>query len=157
MSAHVNQSPGDGDGDDIELSPSETMAHNAALRMAGVGQGEVEAKTQRALASIVLGFELIVVVLIGLAIFGLSLLSPRELGLWIAGGLALACVAALGMMRVGKVGIVLGWIVHALMLATAIILPTALVVGVLFTALWIYCMVKGRKIDRDRAQFFATQ
>lgn len=144
------------EGEELQLSPSETVAHNAAMRLSGAGRGEVEAKTQRALASITLGFELIVVVLIGLAIFGLSLLEPRELGLWIAGGLALACVLALGFMRVGKVGIRLGWAVHALMLATAFILPASLVVSLLFTALWVYCMVKGAQIDRQRRDYYAS-
>ena len=142
--------------EELQLSPSETVAHNAAMRLAGAGRGEVEAKTQRALASITLGFELIVVVLIDLAIFGLSLLEPRELGLWIAGGLAAACVLALGFMRIGRVGIWLGWVVHALMLATAFILPASLVVSLLFTALWVYCMVKGAQIDRGRQQHFSS-
>ena len=142
--------------DELQLSPSETVAHNAAMRLSGAGRGEVADKTQRALASITLGFELIVVVLIGLAIFGLSLLEPRELGLWIAGGLALACVLALGCMRVGKVGIWLGWLVHALMLATAFILPASLLVSLLFTALWVYCMVKGAQIDRQRREHYAS-
>lgn len=142
--------------DELQLSPSETVAHNAAMRLSGAGRGEVAAKTQRALASITLGFELIVVVLIGLAIFGLSLLEPRELGLWIAGGLALACVLALGFMRVGKVGIWLGWAVHALMLSTAFILPASLIVSLLFTALWVYCMIKGAQIDRQRRDHYAS-
>lgn len=144
------------DDDELRLSPSEAAAHNAAMRIAGAGRPEVEAKTQRALASITLGFELIVVVLIGLAIFGLSLLEPRELGLWIAGGLAFACVLALALMRMGKVGIWLGWAVHALMLATAFILPLSLVVSLLFTALWVYCMVKGAQIDRQRVAYYAS-
>ena len=149
MTVHGNE-------DELQLSPSEAAAHNAAMRLSGAGRGEVEAKTQRALASITIGFELIVVVLIGLAIFGLSLLDPRELGLWIAGGLAVACVLTLGFMRVGKVGIWMGWGVHLLMLATAFILPASLVVSLLFTALWVYCMVKGTQIDRQRQAYYAT-
>lgn len=141
--------------EEFELSPSETVAHNAAMRVSGAASGAVEMKTQRALASITLGFELIVVVLIGLAIFGLGLLEPRELGLWLAGGLALACVLALGLMRFGRLGIVLGWIVHALMLATAFIMPMALIVAGLFTALWVFCMIKGAQIDRARAKWLA--
>lgn len=141
--------------EELQLSPSETVAHNAAMRVSGAAGGEVEAKTQKALASITLGFELIIVVLIGLAIFGLSLLEPRELGFWIAGGLALVCILALALMRRGRAGIVLGWVVHALMLATGFIMPMALIPGVLFTALWVYCMVRGSRIDRDRAAYLA--
>lgn len=141
---------------EFELSPSESAAHNAAMRIAGA-TGGVEAKTQRALASITLGFELIIVVLIGLAIFGLALLEPRELGLLIGGGLALGCVVALALMRVGNVGIAIGWVVHALMLATAFILPAAIVVALLFTALWVFCLLKGRQIDRERSAWLAAQ
>lgn len=119
--------------------------------------GVLEPKTQRALASITLGFELIIVVLIGLAIFGLSLLQPRELGLVIAGVLAFMCLLALATMRWGRVGIVLGWIVHALMLSTAIILPMALIVAGLFTAMWVFVNIKGKRIDEDRARYFAQQ
>lgn len=140
--------------DDFELSPSETVAHNAAMRVAGAKAGDP--KTQRALASITLGFELIVVVLIGLAIFGQSLLEPRELGLWISGALALVCVLALSLMRFGRVGILLGWLVHLLMLATAFIMPMSLAVSLPFIALWVFCLVKGAQIDRARATYLAS-
>lgn len=138
---------------DLELSPSERMAHNSAMRISGATRGRYS--TQHALASIVLGFELIIVVLIGLAIFGLSVLEPRELGLYIGGGLAILIIIGLALMRKQRAGIVIGWIVHALMLLTAILLPMALIVGLLFTALWVYCMVRGSRIDRDRAAWIA--
>ena len=130
------------------LSPSETMAHNSAMRISG-SQGAARS-TRKALASIALGFELIIVVLIGLTIFGLGLTDPRWIGLVIGGGLAVMCLAALAMMRRGEIGVVLGWITHVLMLATGIILPASLFVSIVFTALWIYCMVKGRAIDEQR-------
>ncbi|UBH06071.1 hypothetical protein K8P10_001582 [Leucobacter sp. Psy1] len=138
---------------DLELSPSERMAHNSAMRISGAARGRH--RTQHALASIVLGFELIIVVLIGLAMFGLSVLEPRELGLYIGGGLAILIIVGLALMRRPRAGIIVGWIVHALMLLTAFILPMALIVGVLFTALWVYCMVRGARIDRDRAAWMA--
>lgn len=148
--------PGAPDADDeLTLSPSETLAHNSAMRVAGAGRrgGDPASKTQRALASIVLGFELIVVFLIGMTVFGLAILQPAELGIW--GGLALCAViiVALATMRFGRTGIVIGWSVHALMLLSGFVLPMALIVGVIFTALWIYCMVKGAQIDRDRVVY----
>lgn len=136
--------------DDLVLSPSEARAHNTALKVSGAKS------TRKALASIVLGFELIIVVLIGLTIFGLGITDPRWIGLAIGGGLALMCVLSLALLRMGETGIILGWITHGLMLATAFILPVALVVGAVFTALWIYCIVKGGKMDRDRAAHFAS-
>ena len=89
-------------------------------------------------------------VLLGLTLFGLGTLDPRVLGLVIGGGLAVLIIVALGLMRVGRVGIVLGWVVHVLMLATGLILPVAVFVGLIFTALWAFCMIKGAQIDRDR-------
>lgn len=136
--------------DELVLSPSEARALNSANRLSG-------GRTQKALASIVLGFELIIVVLIGLTIFGLGLLEPRELGLVIGGVLALGCILGLGLMRIGRVGIVIGWVVHALMLATGFLLPPAFVVGGLFTALWVYCMARGSQIDRDRQRWLDAQ
>lgn len=139
--------------DDLPLSRSEAFAHNSAMRVSGGTRADAAMKTQRALASIVLGFELIVVFLIGMTVFGLDLLTPPELGIW--GGLALCAliIVGLGLMRIGRVGIGIGWAVHALMLASGIVLPMALIVGVIFTALWIYCMVKGAQIDRDRERY----
>lgn len=136
--------------DDLELSPSEARAHNTALKVSGAKS------TRKALASIVLGFELIIVVLIGLTIFGLGITDPRWIGLAIGGGLALMCVVSLALLRMGEVGITLGWITHGLMLATAFILPIAIVVGAVFTALWVYCILKGGKMDRDREAYFAS-
>jgi len=144
--------------DELQLSPSETLAHNSAMRVAGAGRGgDPAARTQRALASIVLGFELFVIFLLGLTVYGLALLTPAALGIW--GGLALCAVVlvALATMRIGKLGIILGWVCHALLLLCGIILPMSLIVSVIFTALWVYCMVRGAKIDRDRAAWIAAQ
>lgn len=146
---------GSGGDEELKLSPSETMAHNSAMRIAGARRGAQS--TQKALASIVLGFELIIVVLIGLTLFGLGTLEPRELGLYLGGALALVIIIGLAFMRRGRIGIIIGWIVHALMLLTAILLPVSLIVGALFTALWIYCMVRGARIDRDREAWLAAQ
>lgn len=140
--------------EEFVLSPSETMAHNSAMRIAGARRGE--RSTQKALASIVLGFELIVVFLMGMTVFGLGILEPRELGIY--GGLALCAViiVALTTMRT-RVGVWLGWAVHALMLLSGIVLPMAVIVAVIFTALWVYCMVKGAQLDRDRRAWIAGE
>lgn len=151
MSVNPGQVGDDAQSNEFQMSPSETMAHNSAMRVSGASKGQ--RSTQKALASIVLGFELIIVVLIGLTMFGLGVTVPRELGLFLGGGLAVVIIVGLGMMRVGRVGITIGWIVHALMLLTAFLLPMALIVGILFTALWVYCMIKGAQIDRDRLKW----
>ncbi|MFA5607612.1 MAG: DUF4233 domain-containing protein [Leucobacter sp.] len=149
----MTEAPENGE-EEFRLSPSETAAHNSAMRISGAARGE--RSTQKALASIVLGFELIIVILIGLTLFGLGALEPRETGLFLGGGLAVVIILGLAFMRFGRVGIVIGWVVHALMLATGILLPMAVIVGLLFTALWIYCMIKGAQIDRDRRSWEAA-
>lgn len=141
--------------EELVLSPSEAMAHNSALRVSGAASGA--RSTMKALASIVLGFELIIVVLIGLAIFGLGLTDPRWLGLLIGGVLAVMCILSLATIRFGKVGITLGWVTHVLMLATAFILLPALFVGLVFTALWVFAIVRGGSLDRSRAAYEAGQ
>lgn len=148
--------PNDEAAEELTLSPSETSAHNAALRISGGAASDSPMRTQKALASIVLGFELIIVVLIGLTLFGLGTLEPRALGLVIGGGLGLVTLVGLALMRVGRAGIITGWVLHALMLATGFLVPMAFFVGGIFTALWVYCMVKGSKIDRDRAAWLAA-
>lgn len=153
MSDQTAGRPDPSDDEELVLSPSEAAAHDSAMRISGANSGE--RSTRKALASIVLGFELIIVVLIGLTIFGLGITDPRWLGLAIGGGLALLCIVSLGTIRFGEVGIRLGWVTHALMLATAFVLPAALFVGGIFTALWVYCLVRGAKIDRDNAMIAA--
>lgn len=153
-----SQQPRGGEEPELQLSPSETFAHNTAMRVSGANTlAGMASKTQRALASIVLGFELIVVFLIGMTIFGLGITEPRELGIIGGVGLCVVIILALAFMRVGKVGIWIGWAVHALMLLSAIVLPMALVVGLIFTALWVYCMVRGARIDRDRVAWIRAQ
>ncbi len=153
-----SQSPRGEEEPELQLSPSEAFAHNTAMRVSGADtlQG-MASKTQRALASIVLGFELIVVFLIGMTVFGLGITEPRELGIYGGVGLCVVIILALALMRVGKVGIWIGWAVHALMLLSAIVLPMALIVGVIFTALWVYCMIRGARIDRDRLAWIRAQ
>lgn len=143
-----------GDGEELQLSPSETLAHNSAMRVSGASSGRQS--TQRALASIVLGFELIIVFLMGMTVFGLSLLEPRELGIYIGIGLCVVIIVALACMR-GGLGIKIGWGVHALMLAVAVIMPMSLIVSIVFLALWIFCMVRGAQIDRGREAWLASQ
>lgn len=134
------------DADDLVLSPSEQRAHNLALRASGTKK----TSTQKSLASIALGFELFVVFLIGLTLFGLGVFDPAWVGLVIGGVACLLIIVALGMMRMGNVGIILGWIVHGLYFVGAFFLVPILFVGLIFTGLWLYCMWKGAQIDHMR-------
>jgi hypothetical protein len=108
------------------------------------------ARTVReSLGSIVLGFELVVVFLAALVVFGLGALPPLvALG---GGGLLLALmVAAIGTLR-STLGVVLGWIVQAALVASGFLVPEIFLVGALFVAIWTYCMIVGGRIDRRGA------
>ena len=99
------------------------------------------------LGSIVLGFELLVVFLGALVLFGLQALPA-----WVAlgGGAALIVlmIIAIGLLR-NTVGVVLGWIVQVVLVAAGLLVPAFFIVGAIFTAMWAYCMIAAARIDRN--------
>lgn len=105
---------------------------------------------RRSLASIVLGFELIVVFLATLVIFGLS-----DLPAWATlGGGALLClimVATLGLLRFPW-AYAIGWVIQVIIVATGFLNPAMFVVGALFAGMWVYCMITGSRIDKQNSQ-----
>lgn len=133
-----------------------SIEHEADHSAQNVARASRVRSTRRSLASVVLGFELIVVFLGGLTIFGLNALEPRELGIVIGSSLAALILLALALMRT-PLGLPLGWAVQIGMLATAFVLPPLAIAGALFTALWVYCMVVGGRIDRERAAQIAGE
>jgi hypothetical protein len=120
---------------------------------AGSGQKRRPARSRRvrtvreSLASIVLGFELIVVFLGALVLFGLKALpAPVALG----GGAAavVLMIVALGLLRY-PVGFWLGWFIQLVVIAAGFLVPAFFIVGVIFTGMWAYCMIVGARIDRN--------
>ena len=104
---------------------------------------------RESLGTIVLGLEIVVVFLGVLAAWGLGALSPA---LALGGGLLVVALAvvAIGTLRT-MLGVVLGSIVQAILLAGGLLLPELYLVGALFVALWAYCMIVGGRIDRRNA------
>lgn len=74
-------------------------------------------------------------------------------GTWLLTGSALAvlCILGAGLMR-RPWGVTLGWVIQALTLLSALVVPAMLLVGLIFLALWLLCMVQGAKIDALQAQ-----
>jgi hypothetical protein len=110
---------------------------------------------RQSLAAIVLGFEVIVVFLAALVIWGLSQGGVEgSLPSWVAlaagGVIILALIATIGLLRFSW-AYPLGWVIQVLILASGFLNPAMFVVGALFGGMWWYCMVTGARIDRDRA------
>lgn len=111
---------------------------------------------RQSLAAIVLGFEAIVMFFAALVIFGLKTLpAPIALG----GGAALCVIlfaTAMAIMRFGK-GYALGWVLQAVIVAACFFVPVLAIIAAIFIGLWVYSMVKGTQIDRQRAAWAAAQ
>lgn len=101
------------------------------------------------LASIVLTFEFVVVALAALVVFGLRDLPPlAALG---GGAVLLVLIVAAAALSRSTLGIALGWLVQAALIAAAVVQLAVGVVGLIFGALWLYCMIVGGRIDRREA------
>ena len=104
---------------------------------------------QESLGSIVLGVEIIVVFLAALVVNGLGALPPA-VALGGGGTLILVMIIAMGTLR-WPIGVVLGWLVQATVVAGGLLVPDLYLVGALFVAIWAYCMIMGGRIDRRNA------
>lgn len=109
-----------------------------------------EKSTLATLASIVLGFEVIVVFLAGLTIFGLKLVSPSYLGLIGAGLAIILIIIAISLLRRNSFGIMLGHILHVAYFMPSLLLPPIAIIATIFLGLWIFAIYKGNEIDRLR-------
>jgi hypothetical protein len=108
-----------------------------------------ERTVRELLGSIVLGFELIIVFLGALVLFGLHAL-PAALALGGGTILIVVMLAAIGLLR-SPVGIILGWAAQLAVVAAGFLVPAFFIVGAIFTAIWTYCMIAGSRIDRATA------
>jgi hypothetical protein len=103
---------------------------------------------KRSLASIVLGFEVIVVFLAALVLFGLQAL-PAAVALVGGGILCLVMLATIALLRF-SFAYVIGWMIQAIVIASGFLNPALFFVGAMFAAMWVYCMVSGTRIDRHK-------
>ena len=103
---------------------------------------------KRSLASIVLGFETIVVALAALVVFGLGTLPPA-VALGGGAALCLAMVALIGLLRFSWAYPV-GWALQAVIVLTGFLNPAMFFVGAMFAAMWAYCMISGTRIDHQK-------
>jgi hypothetical protein len=99
------------------------------------------------LGSIVLGFEVLVVFLGALVLFGLNSL-PAAVALGGGAVLILLMIVAIGLLR-SPVGVWLGWAIQLIVVAAGFLVPAFFIVGAIFTAMWAYCMIMGARLDRN--------
>lgn len=101
------------------------------------------------LLSIALLLEAIVVFFVVLVVFGLKVLPPV---LAFGGGAALfAILLVAGRLVRWPVGVWIGWLLQAVLVAVGILVPLMYFIGTLFLGIWIYCFVTGFRLDRRNA------
>ncbi len=70
---------------------------------------------------------------------------------WVLAVVALALLLAAGMARRPR-GVTVGWVLQGVVLATGLLVPAMLAVGLIFLAVWIVAVVYGGKADRIAAE-----
>ncbi|WP_348787601.1 DUF4233 domain-containing protein [Leifsonia sp. NPDC080035] len=113
---------------------------------AAAGRPRRQRSLRETLGSIVLAFELVIVFLGALVVFGLKAL-PAAVALGGGAVVVVLMIVAIGLLR-WPAGIALGWIVQLIVVAAGFLVPAFFVVGAIFTAMWTYCMVAAARIDR---------
>ena len=109
--------------------------------------------TTESLLSIVLALEAVLVFFVTLVVYGLKSIDP---GLAFGGGAVLFVLLLL----VGRTvrypaGFVAGFVLQALIIATGILVPLMWAIGALFAGIWIFCFIRGRSIDQQKAAYLA--
>ena len=122
--------------------------------MAGVTRERRARGARESLASIVLGFESVVVFLGGLVVYGLKAL-PAGLEPW--WGIVAGIVLAIAMIAVAPAlrhpwGIGIGWALQAILALGAFLVPALGLVALVFGALYAYATIKGGELDRRNAR-----
>jgi len=103
------------------------------------------------LAAICLGLEAFVVFFATLV--AASLAPVPTATAWIAGlVLTVACILGAGLVR-RPGGIAVGWVLQGLVLATGFWVPAMFALGGIFLLIWVWFLLLGNRIDRDRARW----
>ena len=103
------------------------------------------------LLSIALLLEAVLVFFVVMVAFGLRVLpTPLVFG----GGAALVVLLLIAGRIAGRpVGVCIGWVLQVALIALGTLLPLMYFIGAIFAAIWIYCFVTGRRLDRRKAAY----
>jgi len=102
----------------------------------------------RALASIVLGFEALLLALVTPVMISVADVRPA-VAVSVCIGLAVLAIVAAGLLRY-RAGYVLGSIVQAGAVGLGFVVPVMFLLGVGFAAFWVAAIVLGRRIEEAR-------
>lgn len=152
-----DETPGPHDADAHSADAHSADGSNAAAAPAGRRRRRSSGprSVKRSLATILLGFETIVVFLGAVVTLGLvsvatepGVVTPLAV---VIGGvlLCLAMVALIAMLRF-RWSYYVGWLLQASIIATGFVTPAMFFVGALFAAMWTYCMIVGSRIDHQK-------
>lgn len=101
------------------------------------------------LLAVALGLEAAVMFFVTLTVYGMRVLEPVPA--FVGGGVFLVLLIVAARLTRYPAGVALGWALQVALIATGILLPVLYVVGAGFAGIWIFCLVKGRQLDRARA------
>jgi uncharacterized membrane protein len=113
-----------------------------------------EKSATESLLSIALLLEAVLIFFVVMVAFGLRVLPPAVV---FGGGAALFVI----LLVVGRLvrfawGVWVGWVLQAVLIAIGVLLPLMYFIGAVFSAIWIYCFLMGRKLDRQKAAHLAN-
>jgi hypothetical protein len=110
-----------------------------------------ERSTSESLLSIALLLEAIMVFFVVMVAYGLKVLP---VGVVFGGGALLVLLLLVAGRLAGRaIGVWLGWVLQVALIALGILLPLMYFIGAIFSAIFIYCFITGRRLDRRRAAY----
>jgi hypothetical protein len=102
----------------------------------------------RSLASIVLGFESLVLALVTPVMISVADVRPA-VAVPVCVGLAVLALLATGLLR-NQVGYALGWVVQVGAVGLGFVVPVMFVLGLAFASFWVAAIVLGRRIEEAK-------
>ncbi|CAN5339626.1 hypothetical protein BH09ACT2_BH09ACT2_14830 [soil metagenome] len=110
-----------------------------------------ERSASESLLSIALLLEAVLVFFVVMVAFGLQVLAtPVVFG---GGAVLVVLLLVAGRLAGRAIGVWLGWALQVALIALGILLPLMYFIGAIFAAIWIYCFVTGRRLDRRKAAY----
>lgn len=104
------------------------------------------------LLSIVLVLEALLVFFLTLVVFALDALPPAAA--FAGGGALFAVLILLGRAMRYEWAVWAGWLMQVVIILTGLLEPLMFGIGAVFVALWTYCFITGRRLDKRNTALF---